>query len=162
MPKQALDVIFSLFNFNDLSPAALYELLQARVAIFIVEQQCIYQDLDGLDPSCQHLLMRDTCGVLLGYVRIVPAGLAYAEMAIGRVITTQAGRSRGLGMRLMNAAIAACEAQGERRIRIGAQAHLQAFYQSCGFVTDSDPYDEDGIAHVKMLRISTSALQLDA
>jgi len=162
MSKQTPELIFSLSNFSDLSPAVLYEVLQARVAIFIVEQQCIYQDLDGLDPSCQHLLMRDTKGVLLGYVRIVPAGLAYPEMAIGRVITTQAGRGRLLGVRLMNAAIAVCEAQGERAIRIGAQAHLQAFYQSCGFVTDSDPYDEDGIAHVKMLRISTSALQLDA
>ena len=153
MPKPQLETIVSLSTFSDLTTAELYEILQARVAIFIVEQQCVYQDLDGLDLQCQHLLMRDSQGALLGYARIVPAGLVYPEIAIGRVITTQAGRGLGLGARLMNAAIAVCEGQGERRIRIGAQAHLQAFYQSCGFETDSDPYDEDGIAHVKMLRI---------
>lgn len=157
MHQQTPELTFLLTSFSELSPAALYEVMQARVAVFIVEQQCLYQDLDGLDPLCQHLLMRGTEGALLGYVRIVPAGLSYKEIAIGRVITTHAGRGQGLGKRLMMAAIAACEAHGERRIRIGAQAHLQAFYQSCGFVTDSAPYEEDGIPHVKMLRVTASA-----
>ncbi len=146
-----LDITFSLKKFSEFSPAELYELMQARVAVFIVEQQCLYQDLDGLDPQSQHLLMRDASGVLLAYARIVPPGLAYEEIAIGRVITTQAGRGQGLGSQLMQAAIAECEAQGAHRIRIGAQAHLQKFYQSCGFTTVSEPYDEDGIAHVEML-----------
>jgi ElaA protein len=147
------NVVFSILHFNELSVSALYELMQARIAVFMIEQHCLYQDLDGLDPHCQHLLLRNTAGELLGYARIVPAGLVYPEIAIGRVITTQAGRGMGLGVRLMQAAIAECESQGQRRIRIGAQAHLQKFYQSCGFVTDSAPYDEDGIVHVKMLRV---------
>ena len=149
-----LNTSITLKNFSDFSPLELYELMQARVAVFIVEQQCLYQDLDGLDPKCQHLIMRDSIGALLAYARIVPPGLAYEEIAIGRVITTQAGRGKGLASQLMQAAIAECEAQGARRIRISAQAHLQKFYQSCGFTTASEPYDEDGIAHVEMVWIS--------
>jgi ElaA protein len=144
-------LVFSLMDFSELSPQVLYEILQARVAVFIVEQRCLYQDLDGLDPQCQHLLVRSPEGVLLAYARIVPPGLAYEEIAIGRVITTQAGRGKGLASLLMHAAITECESQGARRIRIGAQAHLQKFYKSCGFITVSEPYDEDGIAHVEML-----------
>jgi ElaA protein len=145
------DLQFTVQEFPALSVEQLYEILRARAQVFVVEQNCAYADADGLDPQCRHLSMRNLSGELLGYTRIVPPGLSFAEIAIGRVITTQAGRGKGLGRALMLASIAECQRLGHQTIRIGAQSHLQAFYQSVGFVCDSEPYLEDGIPHVEML-----------
>ena len=149
----ASDVTWRCLPFASFSAAELYDVLQLRSAVFVVEQTCVFQDMDGLDPICQHLLGQDESGRLLAYARLVPAGVAFAETSVGRVITAPAARGTALGHRLMaQACTQVAQMWGEQPIRIGAQAHLQGFYGQHGFVTDSAEYMEDGIAHVEMLR----------
>lgn len=139
--------------FEGLGVAELYAVLQLRSAVFVVEQHCVFQDMDGLDPACHHLLGQDASGQLLAYARLVPKGLAFAEASVGRVVTALAGRGRALGHQLMAQACTSLTALwGAQPIRIGAQAHLQAFYAQHGFVADGPGYLEDGIPHVEMLR----------
>jgi ElaA protein len=143
---------WSLKHFDTLSNVELYQILQARLQVFCVEQQCAYQDVDGSDPACWHLVARIGTEVA-ALTRIVPPGLHYPEASIGRVLTTSMARGTGVGRELMQRSIDACYAQfGRTPIKIGAQHYLEAFYQSLGFVTISDVYDEDGIPHVKMLK----------
>lgn len=139
-------------RFDELSLHGLYGLLALRSKVFVVEQACAYQDIDGADPDCLHLLgERD--GMLLASARLVPAGLKFPEASIGRVVTEPVTRGSGLGHALMREAIARLQAHwGAQPIRIGAQAHLQAFYRQHGFLPDGEPYDEDGIEHVEMRR----------
>jgi ElaA protein len=134
--------------FAELTVDELYAITALRERVFVVEQNCAYLDADGIDPKCRHLWAEEA-GVLRAYARIVPAGVKYKEQAIGRVITAPEARGTGLGKELMQRAIAAC-ASGP--IRLGAQAHLERFYRELGFVPASEPYDEDGIPHVQMLR----------
>lgn len=139
--------------FERLTPQRLYALLQLRSAVFVVEQACVFQDLDGADTACHHLMALDPHGGVLAAVRLVPEGLKYAEASIGRVVTAPQARGLKLGHELMaRACRELARLWGPQPIRIGAQAHLQSFYGHHGFVTDSEPYDEDGIAHVEMLR----------
>lgn len=139
--------------FEGLGVAQLYAALQLRSAVFVVEQSCVFQDMDGLDPACHHLLGLGDSGQLLAYARLVPAGLAFAEASVGRVVTAPAGRGRALGHALMaQACTALTHLWGKQPIRIGAQAHLQAFYAQHGFVPEGPGYIEDGIPHVEMLR----------
>lgn len=139
--------------FEGLGVAELYGVLQLRSAVFVVEQHCVFQDMDGLDPACHHLLGQDASGQLLACARLVPKGLAFAEASVGRVVTAPAGRGRALGHQLMAQACTALTALwGAQPIRIGAQAHLQAFYAQHGFVADGPGYIEDGIPHVEMRR----------
>lgn len=167
-PPQALH--WQCLPFERLNVHSLYAILQLRAEVFVVEQACVFQDMDGADAACYHLLGTDatalsglTEGVesadpvpprpLLAYARLVPAGLKYAEASIGRVVTSPAARGRALGHALMAQACRQLVGLwGPQPIRIGAQAHLQAFYGQHGFVTDSPPYMEDGIPHVEMLR----------
>ncbi len=143
-------------SFATLSVDELYDVLMARQAVFIVEQQCIYPDIDALDPHAWHLLGYTADSdrpVLAAYLRVVHPGYKYAEPSIGRVITTSAARGRGWGKALMAEGIQRVEAHyPNATIRISAQAHLEPFYQSFGFQTVSAPYDEDGITHIEMLR----------
>ena len=143
-------------HFNDLAPADLYEVLAQRQDVFILEQTCLYPDIDGLDPQAHHLLgwrMVDGKRVLAAYLRVLGPGVKYAEMSLGRVITTQAARGSGAGRALLTEGIARAEAlYPGHRIRIGAQQYLEQFYRSFGFETVSAPYDEDGIMHIDMLR----------
>jgi ElaA protein len=143
-------------SFDELSVRELYALLQARQDIFILEQACLYGDIDGYDEDAHHLLGWMAAGgkrELAAYIRVIAPGVKYAEMSIGRVLTTKAARGTGAGRQLMEAAIAYAESlYPGHRIRIGAQRYLEQFYASFGFVTCSEPYDEDGIMHVEMLR----------
>ena len=149
----AVDVSWRCLPFAGLGVAELYAVLQLRSAVFVVEQACVFQDMDGLDPVCHHLLGQDASGRLLAYARLVPAGVAFAEASVGRVITAPAARGTALGHRLMaQACTQLAQLWGAQPIRIGAQAHLQSFYGQHGFVTDSAEYMEDGIAHAEMLR----------
>lgn len=146
---------FECLPFRALSPAQLYAMLQLRSRIFVVEQQCIFLDLDGLDEDAHHLFGWNDASrtLLLCGVRILAPGVAYDEPSIGRVITAASARGAGTGRLLMQRAIAACGAMYPgRAIRIGAQRYLEGFYASLQFRTVSDPYDEDGIPHVTMLR----------
>jgi len=144
---------WSWLPFDRLSPRELYEVLALRQRVFVVEQRCAYLDADGRDPQCWHGLGTDADGALVATCRIVPPGVAYAEPAIGRVATAPEARRTGLGRRLMLEAIDQTKrlfpGQG---IRIGAQQYLERFYRSLGFVTVSEPYDEDGIPHLEMFR----------
>lgn len=135
----------------------LYRLLQLRTDVFVVEQQCLFQDMDGADELCMHLLGEQAVPghqpALLAYARIVPPGLKFPEASIGRVVSATAARGSGIGHVLMREAVRALHGLwGVQPIRIGAQAHLQAFYRRHGFEPDGPIYIEDGIDHVEMLR----------
>jgi ElaA protein len=149
-------------SFDELGSALLYRILSARNAVFVVEQQCPYQDIDGRDPLSLHLVAqsRDEANQprIAAYLRLLPPGLAYDEASIGRVITAASHRGTGLGRELLARAVAIAEVQWpDAALRIGAQAHLEAFYGSFGFVKASEPYDEDGILHIEMVRAAVSA-----
>ncbi|WP_417330979.1 GNAT family N-acetyltransferase [Halomonas cupida] len=143
-------------RFEELSLDELYEILRVRQEVFTVEQNCVYQDVDGLDRVAWHLLLQHEgsggCTDIQGYLRIVYPGHKYSEPSIGRVMTTGAARGRGVGRLLMEKALAflASEAPG-LPIRISAQQYLKTFYAEFGFETVSEPYAEDGIAHIEML-----------
>ena len=146
--------------FDDLSVADLYQVLQQRQQVFILEQTCFYNDFDGLDQGAYHLLGWRTAGAdgtgerqLAAYLRVLAPGAKYTEMSIGRVLTSASARGSGIGRELLERGIAHAERlHPGHRIRIGAQRYLERFYASFGFVTFSEPYDEDGIIHVDMLR----------
>lgn len=139
--------------FSELSVSELYEVLALRSEVFVVEQTCAFQDMDGADQDAMHLLGRSSAGQLQAYARCLPAGLKFKEASIGRVLTCEALRGRGAGHALMQQAIAQLhEHWGSQAIRIGAQSRLQAFYQQLGFVPAGEPYIEDGILHIEMLR----------
>ena len=142
--------------FDQLTPREIHDMLQARSAAFVVEQDCVFLDIDGVDPQCWHLVgYRGK--TLVACARLVPPGTKFAEPSIGRVVTTSAARGTGLGRELMREALAQAEALWPRQaIRIGAQRHLERFYASLGFVTASEPYDEDGILHIEMVRPASS------
>ena len=141
-------------RYDDLTRAEIHEIFQARAAVFVVEQDCPFQDLDGRDPDCWHLIGRkDPHGALLAYCRLVPPGVKYAEPSVGRVLTIGEGRRKGLGRALLREALARAEGLWPgRACRIGAQQYLEGFYGEFGFVRVSEPYDEDGIVHIDMLR----------
>lgn len=144
-------------SFDELGSTLLYRILAARNAVFVVEQQCPYQDIDGRDPHSLHLVaqVRDASDQpqIAAYLRLLPPGLAYDEASIGRVITAASHRGTGLGRELLARAVAIAAVQWpSASLRIGAQAHLEAFYGAFGFVKASEPYDEDGIMHIEMLR----------
>lgn len=143
-------------HFAQLSPFDLYAILGARQDVFMLEQQCLYPDIDGADLDAHHLLgWRTVDGqrTLAAYLRLLAPGVKYAEMSIGRVITPAASRGSGAGMALLTEGIAqAGRLYPGQRIRIGAQLYLEQFYQRFGFATVSAPYDEDGILHIEMLR----------
>jgi ElaA protein len=143
-------------SFAELDTAELYAVLAARQQVFVLEQRCFYNDFDGLDQQAHHLLGWQVAGgqrQLAAYLRCLAPGVKYAEMSLGRVLTTGAARGTGAGRELLARGIEfACRQYPGHRIRIGAQAYLERFYQGFGFQTVSEPYDEDGIVHIDMLR----------
>ena len=137
---------------DGLTAREVHDILQARSAVFVVEQSCVFQDVDGADPASWHLFCRAD-GEVAAYCRLVPAGAKFAEPSIGRVVTARAVRGTGMGRSLMREALRRCAGLWPgAAIRIGAQLHLERFYGSLGFVRASEPYDEDGIPHIEMLR----------
>lgn len=139
-------------SFEELTPRELHDLLQLRAAVFVVEQKCAFQDVDGVDPACWHLLGLEG-EALVVYCRLVPPGVKYPEPSIGRVLTAEAARRSGAGRALMVEALArAGRLWPGQVIRIGAQHYLERFYGTFGFVQASEPYDEDGIQHIEMVR----------
>lgn len=137
-------------RFDELGVQRLHEILLRRAEVFIVEQNCVYQDVDGLDPQGLHLMATEQ-GQLLAYARLLPPGLKAASPVIGRVLTTAAARGRGLGHALAAQAVRECErlwpGQG---ITLFAQAHLQDYYGRAGFAGVGEVFDEDGIPHREM------------
>jgi ElaA protein len=143
-------------SFLELTNLEVYDMLAQRQQVFVLEQQCFYNDFDGLDIDAHHLLgwrVVDGKRELAAYLRVLAPGAKYDEMSIGRVLTTMAARRSGAGRELLARGIDYAERlHPGHRIRIGAQQYLEKFYQSFGFKTISEPYDEDGIMHVDMLR----------
>ncbi|MBK7099086.1 MAG: GNAT family N-acetyltransferase [Sphingobacteriales bacterium] len=140
-------------HFKDLSPEDLYAVLQLRAEVFVVEQNCIFQDLDNKDKLCFHLMgWKDD--VLIAYSRLVPQGVSYDKASIGRVIVKQNHRDSGLGRELMKRSISLCnDFFGVISLKIGAQLYLKDFYMSLDFEKNSDIYYEDGIEHIEMIRV---------
>ncbi|MFN0256222.1 GNAT family N-acetyltransferase [Pedobacter ureilyticus] len=138
-------------SFNELSTIELYTILKLRSEVFIVEQHCNYQDVDGKDLKCHHLMAWDGDN-LVAYTRIVPPGVSFTEASIGRVLSNSRYRGIGAGITLMEKSIEKVyETHGKRSIRIGAQLYLKKFYESFGFVKDSEEYLEDEIPHIEMV-----------
>ncbi|MCK8059715.1 MULTISPECIES: GNAT family N-acetyltransferase [unclassified Fusibacter] len=143
---------YKIKGFNQLTTKELYDILKLRQDVFILEQACLYPDIDGKDQASYHVLgymQKD----LVAYARILPPGLSYPETSIGRVVTAASQRGKGLGLGLMTACIDYIDSElKESSIRISAQAYLMEFYQSLGFKQVSQEYLEDDIPHMEMLR----------
>src|SRR6185437_14006588 len=140
-------------DFSDLAPDDLYDILALRTAIFIVEQNCPYQDSDGADRVSHHLWTRGASGEMAAYLRVVPPVVKYAEPSLGRITTASSARGTGLGRALVIEGIARVESMyGPVAIRIGAQRYLLRFYEQLGFVSTGYEYEEDEIPHTEMLR----------
>ncbi|HEY2629471.1 MAG TPA: GNAT family N-acetyltransferase [Usitatibacter sp.] len=141
-------------KFDDLSPRDIHDVYQARIAVFVIEQECPFQDVDGADLPCWHLIGRASpSGEVLAYSRLVPPGVKYPEPSIGRILTTANARGKGLGRELVAESIARAEKLWPgQSIKIGAQQRLERFYEGYGFARTSEPYDEDGIMHIEMVR----------
>ena len=138
-------------SFEALTPQELYALLRLRSEVFVVEQNCVFQDMDDKDQKGVHVLGYDG-DILVAYSRLLPAGVSYGEMSIGRVLTDTGRRKEGFGIELMKQSIQSMyELYGQRPIKIGAQLYLKKFYEGFGFVQTSDVYLEDGIPHVEMV-----------
>ncbi len=139
-------------SFNELTNHELYAILQLRTQVFVVEQNCPYPELDDKDQNCLHVFA--TYGPrIIACSRIVPPGLSYPQMSIGRVAVSQDFRDKKLGRTLMNFTLEKIdELFGAQDIQIGAQVYLNNFYASFGFEAVSLDYDLDGIMHVDMLR----------
>jgi ElaA protein len=132
-------------RFDDLTPRDLYDLLALRVRVFVVEQECAFQELDGLDPEAEHVWTRGPAGEVVAYLRILEGD---GETRIGRIVTAPEHRGTGAGAALMRAVLAGIEGP----VVLGAQVQAQGFYARLGFAVDGPGYDEDGIPHVPMRR----------
>ena len=145
-------IVWSLKKFDALSALELYEILKLRSEVFVVEQNCVFLDMDDKDQFAHHLQGRIE-GNLAAVVRILPPGLAYTEPSIGRVVSSPQFRRKGVGIALMNTAIEETIAlYGAGNIKIGAQLYLKKFYENFGFKQCSETYLEDDIPHIKMIR----------
>ena len=146
-------------EFSALSADELYELLQFRQAIFVVEQASPYPDLDGRDARARHLMLRRD-GDLIGGLRLVApdSDVPWPQVRIGRVAVAEAERGKGYARLLMDEALRlAAELYPGIAIEIGAQTYLEPFYQSLGFVRISSPYDDFGVPHIDMVRSADTA-----
>ena len=145
------DIRWQCLDFAGLDTQQLYQILYLRQEVFIVEQACVYQDLDQLDQQGLHLCAMQG-DKLLAYLRCLPPGASYAQSSLGRVVTSPDARGLKLGRELVGRGIDInFSTWPDSDILIGAQSYLEKFYQELGFETDSEPYDEDGIQHIKML-----------
>ena len=136
-------------TFEQLSVTELYEILQLRAAVFVVEQNCAYQDLDEVDKEAYHVYLREN-GKIVAYLRVIDKGKRLDEVSLGRMITLK--RRCGYGTKVMKIGIeVAKEKFGAKKIKIGAQAWAKPFYEQVGFRQISDEYMEDGIPHIYMI-----------
>ncbi len=140
-------------TFDGLAGTELYAILTARVDVFVVEQDCPYPELDGLDQTARHLWALDGSGRVAAYARVTAPGTRFSEPSIGRVLTALDYRGLGLGRELMERAMKLSgEIYSGAPLRISAQQHLEPFYASLGFNFVRGPYPEDGIPHIEMIR----------
>ncbi|CAM1352492.1 GNAT family N-acetyltransferase [Tenacibaculum crassostreae] len=143
---------FSIKKFQELTTSELYELLQLRSEVFVVEQDCVYQDIDGKDLKALHVLGKKE-GKIVAYTRLFNSGEYFDTPSIGRVVVKDTERKYGYGHDLMKASIQAIvDNYNETTITISAQTYLQKFYESHGFKQVGEGYLEDGIPHIRMVR----------
>lgn len=143
-------------TFSALSNVQVYEILKLRSAVFVVEQDCVYQDVDDLDlhPETQHLAAYDE-GIIVAYLRILGAGVSYDDVSIGRVITADVARGKGIGHELLKRGLQVAEVNWPNQdYYLSAQAHLQSYYARQGFTAVTNEYLEDGIPHIGMRRVA--------
>ena len=141
----------SIKTFRELTTEELYALLQLRSAIFVVEQQCIYQDIDEKDKKAIHVLGFIN-KQLVAYTRAFGPGDYFSEASIGRVAVRESYRGKGLGYQIMETTIKAIETIfNTRKIALSAQLYLKQFYMDMGFISEGPEYEEDGIPHIRMV-----------
>jgi ElaA protein len=139
-------------HFHELSTAEFHDLIAVRLKTFVVEQNCNYLELDGKDKKCYHAICRDGKGNIVATARVIPPGISYHEVSIGRVVIDENYRGEGLGHELMTQCVDFILAEfGKVSIRISAQKHLERFYNFHMFFSTGKEYLEDGIPHVEML-----------
>lgn len=142
-------------RFAELSADELFGIFKLRQDVFILEQDCIYPDIDELDKASLHIYALEDDGSVVACTRLVSPGLKYEEPSIGRVVVAASHRKEGLGRVLMQHSITQSEQVFPKlNNRIGAQLYLRDFYASLGYQQVSEEYDEDGIPHIDMLRLS--------
>ena len=132
-------------------PSELYDILKLRQDIFIVEQDCVYDDIDGLDNLSQHLLLRID-NELVAYSRIVPRKVKFDEISIGRIVVKKSYRGNGYGKKVILESINRISEKGHKNIRIEAQTHLLKYYNHFGFEATGETYILDGIPHIQMVK----------
>jgi ElaA protein len=144
--------MWNIQTFDELTVKQLYTYLQLRVNVFIVEQNCPYPELDGFDADAIHLAFIEN-EKLMAYARILPQGVKYNRISIGRVIVEKDARGRGLAKELMKESLGFIQKKWpQQEVQLQAQSHLRNFYGAFGFEPISDEYDEDGIPHVDMVK----------
>ncbi|WP_207760015.1 GNAT family N-acetyltransferase [Bifidobacterium primatium] len=136
-------------RFEELTAAELYEIYRVRVAVFVVEQECAYQEVDDADRRCWHVFLHDDDGIA-AYCRVIDAGVTFDETSIGRVLSLR--RGRGLGTRIVEAGLDVARTRADATVvHIEAQTHARGMYERLGFVQVSDEFLEDGIPHIGMI-----------
>lgn len=139
-------------TFEELDLHELYELLRLRSEVFVVEQDCVYQDIDGKDEKALHVLGYEN-EKLVAYTRVFSPGVYFSEAAIGRVVVRENNRKNSYGHEILEASVNAIEERfGTKRIKLSAQTYLTKFYESHGFVQTGEGYLEDGIPHIAMVK----------
>jgi ElaA protein len=147
-----MEINWQFKTFSELNTNEFHDILALRIKVFVVEQNCPYEELDGKDKKSYHLICRDGLGQVIATARILPAGLSYEEIAIGRVVIDETARGTGLGHELMEKCLQFIVAEfGEKPVRISAQKHLENYYKQHQFSSTGKEYLEDGIPHVEML-----------
>jgi len=149
---KTINLFWELKSFEELNSFELYTILKLRSQVFVVEQNCIFLDMDDKDYYSHHLMGwidKD----LAAYSRLIAPGKVYTQMTIGRVVISPKYRNTGSGKELITVSIKRCyELFGKQEIKIGAQFYLKKFYSLFGFTQSSDIYDEDGIEHIEMIK----------
>ena len=145
------NILWSLKSFHNLSSNELYDLLQMRQQVFVVEQTCPYRDMDGIDQLSLHLTGRKN-NIVVAYSRIIPPGILYPEPSIGRVATHMQVRGTGIGRQLFQRSMDECvRFFGHQPVKIMAQSYLKNFYESFGLQMQGEPFLEDNIPHIYMI-----------
>ena len=145
-----MNLEWKIKRFEALSIKELYDLLQLRSEVFVVEQNCVYQDIDGKDQKALHLIGEDN-GKIVAYARLFKPKDYFEQASVGRVVVKETSRANKLGHILMREAIKAIEAHfAATKITISAQLYLKKFYESHGFIQTSEMYLEDDIPHIEM------------
>jgi len=142
---------FEFKHFSELSTDELYDILKLRAEIFVVEQDCIYNDLDGLDKDAVHQFLKKN-NKIVAYSRLLKPGTRFPYYSIGRVVVKQTDRGTGIGIQMMKEAKKfIIDKWGAKKIKVSAQKYLRKFYEDLGFEVITEEYLEDGIPHYGML-----------